>query len=360
MKRFLGWCTAGLIAAALVNSAPARADISLGYEARYSGLAGAGLAVIDNPTQAGLINPAALSLRTRGFGMQWPNVTFRWQGAGMGEAIGQLASGSLDLNDAADLVKDFGSEAGRVDAGLGFGAAFRAVDLRVQTTASVRVDPRVDLQNPANSGFDVRGAATVAPSLGFGFRVPNGVLGRSNLGDVRVGFRVKPTQVYYSHFVVVPDGSNGWQSQPVAGEDGLKETTLGVDFGALWQPAFVPYTTVGLTVDNLVEPSFRDPATGARLMPRTVNLGASITIPGGLLIAADVLDITGANRANPNGKAQIRAGAEFRPNLPILRLLALRGGYNSATGFAGGLSIGSFGIAYAERAPLVASQTVNF
>ncbi|HOQ29165.1 MAG TPA: hypothetical protein PLH36_10525, partial [Armatimonadota bacterium] len=97
-----------------------------------------------------------------------------------------------------------------------------------------------------------------------------------------------------------------------------------MDFGLLWQPAYIPYTTIALTVDNLIEPSFRIPAgadasivpgRGDKLMPRTFNLGAAMTIPGGLLLAADLLDITGANSANPNGEAQFRIGAEFRPSL---------------------------------------------
>ena len=364
MKRFLVWSTACLIAAAFVHTAPARADISFGYEARYAGLAGAGIAIVDMPNQACTVNPAALSLRQKGFEVQWPNVSFRWRGAGIGEAVGRLATGSVSSSDVVSLFQDFGEDAGRVDAGLGLGGAFRSVDVRVQASAALNIKPRAgfDSNNVPQTWFDGQSAATVAPSVGIGFRVPNSLLGRYNLGDVRAGVRVKPTQVYYNHYLVKPDAtaSSGFKSDAVAGENGQKDSTLGVDFGALWQPAFIPYTTVGLTVDNLVEPSFKVPGTDSKLMPRTVNLGASMSIPGGFLLAADLLDVTNANTHNDNGGRQFRAGAEFRPGLPILKWFAVRGGYNSETGFAAGLSIGSFGIAYAKHAPLVASETFNF
>ena len=432
MKRFLRWCTVGLVAAALAYSAPARADLSFGYEARYVGLGGAGLAVIDNPTQAGLINPAALSLRPAAFGMQWPNIGLRWRGAGIGDAFDQLASGSLSMTEAVDLARDLGTEPTRIEANLGLGFALSTLDVRARALGNVAIRPSALFTSWAISGqepgawlqssaaaSDLRaefngvttaadanaalgrvgdklgahlvGAATVSPSIGFGMKLPNGLLDSSRIGDVRVGVRVKPTRVYYSHWVVKPTAQltaedvnpngglndsawgkmklQGQAAIELGGKDSLEETSFGMDFGLLWQPAYIPYTTIALTVDNLIEPSFRIPAgadasivpgAGDKLMPRTVNLGAAMTIPGGLLLAADLLDITGANSANPNGEAQFRIGAEFRPSLPVLRWFAVRAGYNSATGMAAGLSLGSFGIAYAERSPLVASQTFNF
>ncbi len=425
MKRFLEWCALGL-AAALLLSPPARADLSFGYEARYVGLGGAGLAIIDNPTQAALVNPAALSLRPLGFGIQWPNFGFRWRGGGFGDALSHLASGSISTDEANDLARDLGSEPTRIEASLGFGLAASVADLRFRSLASVLVRPRAEfarwatsgadisnflannyanqfaglttaaeVQNAVNQisqqlGADVIGAAAISPSFGVGVRVPDHLLGNGTLGDVRVGVRLKPTRIYYSHYVVRPTvdvnaitssdfNANGFtaynkiqvraDAAPELGSDtSLSETSWGVDFGLLWQPALIPYTTFALTVDNLIEPSFTFPAgadprvvpVGEKLLPRTVNLGAAISVPGGLLLAADLLDVTGANKANPNGEAQFRVGAEFRPNLPGLRLLAVRAGYNSATGMAAGFSIGGFGIAYASRSPLVASQTFNF
>ena len=56
-----------------------------------------------------------------------------------------------------------------------------------------------DLQAKVNAlGADLRadifGATGVSPSIGFGFRVPDRVTGNRNLGDLRMGVRLKSTR----------------------------------------------------------------------------------------------------------------------------------------------------------------------
>jgi hypothetical protein len=46
--------------------------------------------------------------------------------------------------------------------------------------------------------------------------------------------------------------------------------------------------------------------------------------------------------------------------VPGLRFIALRGGYGTSTGMSVGIGLWGFGIAYASRAPFVASQTFRF
>ena len=95
MRKTLGVCAVIVAAALLLSSHPARADVSMGYEARYVGLGGAGLALIDNPTQAALVNPAALSLRPTRFGIQYPNLGFRLDGTGLGSVLNTLSDLSI-------------------------------------------------------------------------------------------------------------------------------------------------------------------------------------------------------------------------------------------------------------------------
>lgn len=425
MKRFITWCAVGL-AAALLCTAPARADISFGYEARYVGLGGAGLALVDNPTQAALINPAALSLRPMNFGIEWPNLAVRMRGADMGDAFDQIASGTIGAVKALDLARSLGQEPTRLEANLGMGVAASVLDLRARTQANIVITPGASFSRWAMSGqdmgtwiqnssglvdvnagtlagvhvtdqaslaaamqaaaaqgvrADVSGAAVIAPSIGFGFRVPTNLVSSADIGDLRMGFRVKPTQIYYSHWQVTPDASQvtaadiaggpaaiaaKLRASATAGSElgtrtSLSNSSVGADMGMLWQPGQIPFTTFALTVDNLLEPSFKIPNAvgvpnaGKPLLARTLNLGMAIQAPAGVTLAADLIDLTGAN-----GAAQFRAGAEFHSKLPILRWFTLRAGYNSATGLAGGIGIAGFGISYANRAPLVASQTLNF
>ncbi|MDH7570481.1 MAG: hypothetical protein QHJ73_12945, partial [Armatimonadota bacterium] len=128
-----------------------------------------------------------------------------------------------------------------------------------------------------------------------------------------------------------------------------------------------------LTIDNLIEPRFSTPSgatyetvtgtpalavAGEKLTPRTINVGVAFQLPAGLTLAADLLDLTGAVAAN--GKAQFRAGGEFRPNVPFLNRFAVRGGYNQKTGWTGGLSLGGFSLSYAGSIPVIAGQSFNF
>lgn len=428
MRKTLGVCAVIVAAALLLSSHPARADVSMGYEARYVGLGGAGLALIDNPTQAALVNPAALSLRPTRFGIQYPNLGFRLDGTGLGSVLNTLSDLSITGGEALDIFRDFGDGTTKAQFNTAFGVAVSAVDLRARAQSHFQVTPGSlvrnfvvsgkdvgnymlentnvgtatspeDLQAKVNAlGADLRadifGATGVSPSIGFGFRVPDRVTGNRNLGDLRMGVRLKSTRSYYDHWTVRPvikgqvttaDFTNG---QPNAaslasklGVDVVKDSLaddrsgIGVDLGLLWQPAQLPYTTVALTIDNLLAPSARtpaqvtDPVTGTllptplqtaseRFYPRTINLGAAMQLPGGLLAAADLLDITGANSAI--GKAQFRAGVEFRPAVPILNQVALRAGYNQKSGWTGGLSFGGFSLAYASSTPIVANQTFNF
>ncbi len=412
MRHRLACTTLFLSAAALLAPASARADVSFGTEARYMALGGAGLAIIDDPTQAATVNPAALSLRPLRFDLQWPSVGLRARGTGVGDAIGRLATGNLSASDAVEFARDFAKEPSRVEADLGFGVAVSVLDLRVRSQASVTVTPAPAFTTWALSGQDIgtwvrsqvpdtisevpsgaalksaiaglgadstiAGAAVLAPSLGVGMRLPNGVLGRYDVGDLRVGVRVKPTQIYYSQWAAGVDTSGigdanfadqaelntalasvaSVSTRKVATQDSMG---IGADVGMLWQPAQVPYTTFALTVDNLLEPGFTlpnlagTPHGGRKLMPRSFNAGAAIQMPGAILIAGDVTDINAAI-----GGPYFRAGVELRPPVPGLRWLAVRGGYNSGTGFAGGLGIGGFNVAYASRSQVVVSQGFNF
>lgn len=406
------------LAVLLLARAPARADLTFGYDARYVGMGGAGLALIDDPTQASMLNPAALSLRT-GFGIQWPNISARWRGAGLDDVLNKGFKGGT-ASQAEDLARSFAKEPTRLDIGLGLGLLAGPIGLRGTGQVAVNVIPGAGFTTWANSGqsfasyvqntyagefanfaaatnqaqlqaaidhlnqvagavnADVVAAAFYGPSIGVGFKLP---VGQDTLGDMRVGVRAKQLQCYYSHWNVAPSvdpntlyqfGNGGavldqlFQATPAAemnGRDEISKSSLGFDAGVIWQPKQISNLTLAATIDNLIEPSFTIPGNasaavakrGEKLLPRTINLGAAYKLPAGLTVAADMVDLTGANNTQ-----ELRVGAELRPNLPMLNWIALRAGYASNTGGTLGLGLGSVGIAYGKRAPLVATQSFNF
>lgn len=361
MKRTLACCAAFFALALLVPSAPARADLSFGYEARLIGMGGAGLAIIDNPTHAALVNPAALALpRSRRLDVEWPNFGWRVEGLKVLDALSKLSDFSLSAAEALEMYNDFKDVQDGVSIGIhsGMGIALGPFDVRLRSQSRYRLNNVALGGSGAGITADVLGATYLAPSVGFGFHAPTMLVEKMGGGDLCFGFRAKTARTYYNHWVVQRDASGHVSTQaPTSAGDSasISSTKIGLDFGLLWQPAIAPRTTVALTVNNLIQPGLRVPSSapvapaGENLLPRTVNLGVALRGPGPMRLAADLMDLTGASTAD--GKAQFRAG---------LDLGILRAGYNQKSGFAVGLSLFGLSIAYAADTPIVASQTFNF
>jgi hypothetical protein len=358
--RFLFRLAAGLLPALLFCLSPARADITLGADARAVGMGGAGLA--SGLVDAGA-NPATLADTGPRFAIEMPTVNTRLDGMSYGDVLKLLGDPTLSAGDAFNLAKNLSDGTPRLEASVSAGLLLPQADLRAQATLRAEVQAndayRILLgggaADPAAKADVYAGGLTVLPGIGMGMHLPV----TAEKGALSVGVRLKPTRAYYSHYVI--DGAALAAGAPqlapeMGGRDYVSATSFSMDAGLLYTPAKLP-ARLALVVNNLIEPKAINFGANApaglanvQLAPRTLSLGAALE-NNNITLAADLVDVTGAV-----GKMQLRLGSEVR----VAGALALRGGYNSATGFTAGLGLGGFGFAYSQRAPVMLSHSVTF
>ncbi len=349
-RLFAGLAPALLLACCVA----AHADIALGGEARAIGMGGAGLA---SALDSGGSNPSSLADTGARFALEMPNISTRLTGFGYGDAIKLLGSPTLSPSKAFELAKDLANGTPRLDAAASAGVLLPQADVRVQATlrAEVRANDAYrqlisgGAVDPTAKADIIAGGIATLPSVGLGMHVPMA----EERGTLAVGVRLKPTRAYYSHYVIDPAAFLAGAptlGAEMGGKNYLTATSFGVDAGLTYTLPRLREARVAVVVNNLIEPkAVSAGAVGIQLAPRTVSAG--IALENGLTtLAADLVDLTSAQ-----GKTQLRLGTETR-----LGLLALRGGYNTATGFTAGLGLGAFGIAYSQKAPVMLSHSVTF
>lgn len=326
---------AGLAAA--VAASPARADVTLGGEARSAAMGGAGLALVGNG--AARLNPAALALGGRQ-SVTAPYIGLRTEGGiGLGQVRSRLSSGSLNADAAGSLARDFGKRDGALELSAGIGLPLSPFEVSATGVARVRLLPNAALRAwseaggdtnavPNDARGDVFGAAVYSlPSVGFARRV-GGATGGGR--EAAVGIRVKSLRALYTHYVVNADTLRANGDAPAAPEigpnrDSLKKSGLGVDVGLLARPrdggdGF----SAALLITNLIAPNLSFEGTDAAgapkrydLQPRSVSLGSALR-RGNSLVALDLVDVTGAYSS-----AQVRLGAEVKSGAFALRSVSL-------------------------------------
>lgn len=354
-----------LLATLVLCVLPALADVTMGGNARAVAMGGAGLASGD-AQGATALNPAFLAESGIRFGVQMPTFDARLLGANYGDVVDLLGKTRLDPQDALELATSLGDGPTQLDAASNFGVQLPYTDVSVEATLQARVEPNDEFRAWVREGGDpddllsypdmqadlYAKGITALPSVAMGVKVP---LPRATAGTLAVGVRLKPVQTYYAHYVI--DGAaivaHAPQLAPeMGGVDYLKRTSFSADLGLLYAPPQYGNLRTALVVNNLIEPKALDlPGVGEeQLAPRTISVGAAI-VEQYYTLAADLVDLSAAYHRHP----QFRAGGELR--LPG-HILALRGGYNSATGFTCGLGLGAFGIAYSDTTPIMVSQTI--
>ncbi|MHB9130535.1 MAG: hypothetical protein ACYDBB_05510 [Armatimonadota bacterium] len=357
---------APLLGLAAVFCLPAYADTTLGAGARAAAMGGAGLAADDTP-DAAVRNPALLANNGLGFGLVMPTITTQLNGAGYSDVFSLLARPSLGAADALDLAKHLGTQTTDFSASASTGVELFKADLLATATMRTEIVPNDAFKSWANGSsstpaLDARADVYTAgivnlPSLGMGFHLP---LGKQS-GRVSVGMRIKPTQAYYSHYIIdsaaVIAGNGARPAEEMSGSDYLKQTSVSADLGLMYTPRSIPSARVALVVNNAIEPKAialgpgaPDGATQRQLSPRSFSIGTAL-VQSRYTLAADLVDLTGAY-----GPKQLRLGAEWR--LPAG--LALRGGYNTAAGVSAGIGLGSLGLAYSKNTPVMLTQSIAF
>jgi len=360
---FRALSVAALIAC-LVASLPAAADITLGTSARSAAMGGAGIASGD--AQGAGTNPAFLADSDMLLGIIWPSVSAGADGAaGLLDAVKLISNATVDSGKAWDMLKKAGAGTTTVEMSATAGLALPRADLLTSAALHTEITPNTDFSSwlksgatgdlPSTARADVyAGGTTSLPSLGIGFHLP---VMRIMPGTTSVGFRVKPSRLYYSHYVFDPEHPRGTPGEEMGGKSYLANSSFSADAGIIFSPKKADKLHLALMVNNLVEPKavrFRAASerfgTEKQLAPRTVSVGSAWEDKD-ITLAVDLVDITGNA-----GDSHIRAGCEYR--LP--GGIAIRGGYNSLDGFTGGIGLGNLGIALSKEAPVMITNTISF
>jgi hypothetical protein len=340
---------------------PALADLTMGGDARAVAMGGAGLASGD----VGANNPAILAYTGPRFGIEMPTISTRMAGTGYGDIYQLLGHPTLSGAKALSLVRDLANEAPKLDISASTGLLLPMADLQLSAALHAETGANSSYKAwvaggkvgpaPAGAQADITaGGITTLPGIGLGMPMPI----NPARGSLAVGVRLKPTTAYYTHYVVdtaaLAAGSPALAPE-MNGRTSLRQSSFSADAGLLFTPAKNQNFHAALMVQNLIEPRAINfgPSAGIanrQLAPRSISGGLAL-VNERITLAADLVDLTAAY-----GPAQLRLGGEMR----LTPALALRGGYNTATGFTGGLGLGTLGIAYSQRAPVMLSNSVAF
>lgn len=345
--------TLGVVGLLLGLATTGWADLSLGSLARQTAMGGAGIALTDDPSSDAAKNPAALAYGG-GFDFRWPNLDFRGRGAAsLGNVIDHISQQTnIDVHDLTDLIDDFASGPTTMQLNVATGLRFSAVDVAGNAAGQVNIIPDATLMTwasthatpfpPAGAVADIRAGAIYAlPSVAFAQRVKASGGGQSN---VVIGVRVNwlHSASYLDRAV-----SNGltWDTTP--GVEVQKDSDWSADLGLIYELK----EPVGAKV-ALVATDARKPSLPGLDVETVVHAGFAMTLPLGLLVAADVRNLTGAY----GEPTTLHAGGEWK-----VGPLAFRAGTSSkGSGWSTGIGIKQFNLSFSPKSAFDAATTIFF
>lgn len=362
MKRSL------LLIATLSIAALSSADWVIG-SGRFNGMGRAGLALPGDYIYSGKLNPAMYGLAPSNFRFLVPRFSFRLDGVGVSDLqdfFGDINGGGLDENELANIARKLGDENFEFGAGTGLGIFFNGFALDFEGDALVAGLPNQSLQTWVNSGsagavpvdarLDAYGLGGYQVGFGYGRR-----LNTAGEMDISIGARVKLVKSYYTHRFAdsssIQNNTAGALAPEMAGNDTLNEDGLGLDLGIVASASKDRGFFIGATFENLLVPKTTFNGTSPTLStstirpyPRTFNTGIGFVTPGKFVFAADFIDAF-----NGAGSQELRVGSEW-----ILGGLALRGGYESRSGFTIGAGLGGFNVAFGGNSNAALSYALRF
>lgn len=342
-----------IIAAVVLIVVSAAADISMGGQARFHAMGGAGLALIDNPSATAEMNPAAIGLLSRRIKFVLPALDFRTKGANAGD-ISKWAGDIWNLSrpESIEIAREFGTRDTILDVGASTGIAGAPVSAMVNGEARLKILPNTAFKEFAKTGdlpddpstmeAQICAEAAVAmPSVAFGFKVPKFATGK---GDLWVGARLRAVKgKYIRRSIKWSDEENALitSDEPIENESGI-----GGDFGMIYRAPSPKQMSYGIAVTNLLKPSLGD------IRQESIwSVGMSMQPNPKMVVVADLVNLTGAYDED----VELRFGVEYSP----IKWLELRAGY---TGHALTTGVGIFGydFAFAKDTPLSISRTIRF
>lgn len=356
------------ILAAVAIAATGSADWVFG-SGRYNGMGRAGLALPGDYIYSGRLNPAMYGLAPSSFRFQVPRFSFRLDGVGFNDVqdfFGDVNGGGLDSNKLAEAARRLGDGDFQFGAGTGLGFLFNGFALDFEGDAVVAGLPNAALQAWVGSGaqgnvplasrLDAYGLGGYQIGVGYGRR-----LNTPGDMDLSIGARAKFVRSYFTHRFAdansIQNNTAGALSPEMGGKDVLDESGFGLDLGLVASTSKDRGYFAGLTVENLIVPKTTFDALAPNLSTntvrpysRTVNTGFGYLAPGKFVFAADFVDVF-------NGAAQqeLRVGSEL-----TLGRFALRGGYESRSGFTVGAGFGGFNIAFGGNSNAALSYALRF
>lgn len=339
------------------------------------GMAGAGIARMDRPSEQMYLNPAAVAY-VRGVQFGLNNLNMDTEGATLRQIydtvkIGQ--KGVVDLADAGRIVRTFG-EKEKVQAVVNadFGLVFSGVAVTAGAVGDFRLYPNTPLQRWARGESndltgaqgDIYGVVTFSlPDVTVGARLSAG----ANT-EVAIGARVRFLRAFYTHYYAdqthLSSGNAGSRAVELGTADYLDKRGTGVDIGMVWKPSRDVPLSYALVVENFIEPNIEFPFTAPNIaqgpdalqttikpLKRAVHMGIAMEGAMGVLYVADWVDVT-----NNTGKRELRFGVEKR----LAGGLAIRAGYGTKNGWAIGGELFGINIAVAQKFPLQVSRSLTF
>jgi hypothetical protein len=364
------------LAAIVALAACASADEISIFGSPTRGMAGAGIALMRNPSTQMYLNPAAVSY-VRGVQFGINNLNIDTEGATIRQIsdtvkVGQ--EGVVNLADAARIIRTFG-EKDKVQAvaNADFGLVFNGVAITVGAVGDFRLYPNTQLRRWARGeSNDLTGAqgdiyglvAFSLPDITFAARLSAG----SEQSEIAIGARVRVLRVFYTHYYAdqtdLSSGNAGKRADELGEADYLDKRGTGVDVGIIWKPNKELPLTYAVVVENLIEPNIEfhytapnspqgagASQTTIKPLKRALHAGVALADPLGITYVADWVDIT-----NNLGKRELRIGAEKR----LAGGLAIRAGYGSKSGWAIGGEVFGINIAVAQKFPMQVSRSFAF
>lgn len=342
-----------IIAAVVLIAVSAMADISMGGQARFHAMGGAGLASVDDPSSTVTMNPAALGLLPKRIRFAFPALDFRSDGASVGD-ISKWASDIWNLSgpEGIEVAREFGTRDTILDVGASTGISGSPVSAMVNGEAMLKILPNEAFREFAKTG-DIPAdpstleaqvcaeAAIAMPSVAVGFKVPKFAMGK---GDLWVGARIRAVKGKYIRRSIKwsdEESALTTSEEPIESESGI-----GGDVGMIYRAPGPRQMSYGVAVTNLLKPSL-----GSIRQESIWSVGMSVQPNSKTVVVADIVNLTGAYDED----IDLRLGVEYRP----IRWLKLRAGY---TGHAltTGIGILGYDFAFAKHTPLSISRTIRF
>lgn len=345
---------------------------------RAAGMGGAGLALPIDIAQNHRLNPAMLGLASSRFSFEYPNFGYHLDGFNISDLqskFGNLGNGGLTNSQLTTVAQDFGESRKEVGINLGIGAEYAAFAVDMTGSANITTIPNALLEQDVRSGtaasnFNANDQLDAYGLTAYEVGASYGKVLQTTTGEVSVGTTLNYAGAYYSHQYVsgttISSGGNATPGTELNGANYLNQSGVGLDVGALYDAGKNSNVYYGLTVTNLIEPNISfsrttpvtsggvtTEVTDSNVEPfkRSVNVGVGGIVEKKILLAGDIYDV-----GNNTGSQQLRLGGEYSFGSG----LALRGGYNSLTGFTVGFSVLGINVAYASNSLLTVATAYRF